>query len=279
MRDIEIFDRELLSVIRTDWLDPDAVPIGVPNVGFWKPHSGWLLPVARLAQIPEVNTEAFLGQVERWVIQFRLMSRLDGDRRQFKAAVNAIKTTTKQLLSHFDYLDKFQYGPFMLNKQLSSRLIHECKAIDEHAEPSLVDVLQDLHREKIAGPVTTAVFNTLKDKSDLVAIGQAFDTAVSKAMESEAAQLAGLRLQLKVLRDATEFLSSARVPKKPKNRTKQFMKGVLRIVKTNGGSLPINKNVGTGRLADVYKFFGEKMPPGSWDKLSSSTLYRLTIDH
>jgi hypothetical protein len=94
-------------------------------------------------------------------------------------------------------------------------------------------------------------------------------------MGSETAQIAGLKHQLQTLLNAAQFLSTVRLPKRGKNRTKEFITGILRIVEMNGGNLTYDKNTNTGTLAEAVAFFRAEMPPESWTDLSPSTLQRL----
>jgi hypothetical protein len=221
------------------------------------------LPVVELARIPEPNIVDFLKQTGDWFFQYLFVSTLDGDRRQFKAAWNEVKTASKRLSRALAYLDKYRYASFMLNTQIDSRL----------EERDLPDFLYASQREEIID----SVMNSLPKGAPQDALRQAWNSAIDSAMEPETPQTAALKHQLKILTDAVQFLSTANLPKprKGQNRTKSFIAGILRIVKSNGGNLTYNKNNHTGSLADVYEFFRAKMPAGTWTDLSSSTLQRI----
>jgi hypothetical protein len=272
--DSEIFFRLIQARVTDDGLNPDELTSAPshlvdrhgPSEDQPQPSEA-SLQIAKDAQIPEANTKVFFTQVDGWVWQFRFASTLDADRRQFKKAVNEIKTTIKRLLRAFEYLDTRQYGSFTLNKWFEHLLYHEW--------PDLMECMHAFHRDKVSDPVCEAVLKTLPSGSSIETIGEAFDSAIDRAMESEAAQIAGLKHQLKTLMDAAQFLSAMRLPKRGENLTKRFITGILRIAKMNGGNLTYDKNDHTGTLADVYEFFRARMPPGSWTDLSPSTLQNL----
>ncbi len=257
--------RALVGMTLKDLLDPDRLPLGT---GYLHPDSDNFLAIAKKARIPEANTKVFLSQVAASVWCFRITSHLDRDRDRYRAAINEIVTAIKRLVRALEYLDKHQYASFMLNKQFGTRLFHEW--------PDLMNRMDAFHRDKISQPVTEAVLNTQKvTGKNLRATTHAINGAIAEAMESEVAQIAGLKYQLKTLMESAQFLSELRLPKRGQNRTKNFVSGLLRIVAMNGGSLTYNKNANEGSLAEVVALFRASMPRGSWTNLSPSTLQRL----
>jgi hypothetical protein len=144
----------LLGALQDDGLNPDRLPSAPAHLR--RDSNAFFLPIASYAQIPAANTQVFLSQVDAWEKQFIFVSKLDAGRRQFKAAINEVKTTIKRLGRALEYLDKLQYGSFMLDRNFEHRLYHEW--------PDLLECMHAFHRDKISQPVCNAVLKTLPPK-------------------------------------------------------------------------------------------------------------------
>jgi hypothetical protein len=108
----------LLGALQDDGLNPDRLPSAPAHLR--RDSNAFFLPIASYAQIPAANTQVFLSQVDAWEKQFIFVSKLDAGRRQFKAAINEVKTTIKRLVRALEYLDKLQYGSFIRGHSRSS---------------------------------------------------------------------------------------------------------------------------------------------------------------
>ena len=87
-----------------------------------------------------------------------------------------------------------------------------------------------------------------------------------------------LERRVEALKKAAHQLTVKRIPKS-KSRTKRLMQDVMAAVDKFGGELTYNKNKHTGSLAQVYDFCRARMPAGTWQDLSPSTLQRLKDGH
>jgi hypothetical protein len=253
--DGELLVRSVIGTLRDDLLNPDKLPLAGEAAPCDHDH---FLPIATYAQIPRENTEAFLAQVDAWFMQYLLAIKLDGDRRQLKPAINAIKKATERLVYAFELLDKRPYGSFMLDQLFGSRFYHEW--------PELLECMAAFHSDKIGQRIAEDVL-----KTNVKVRAQSFRDHIDRAMEGETAQVAGLKYQLKTLIDAAQFLSTVRLPKRGEKLANRFIIGIFRIVETNGGDLHYDKNNHTGNVVGIYEFFHEMQHL----HLSPSTLQRL----
>ncbi|HEY1877106.1 MAG TPA: hypothetical protein VGG66_06525, partial [Rhizomicrobium sp.] len=154
--------RSIIGSPTNDLLNLDHLPVGR---GMTHPDCNKFLQIASHAQIPGANINVFLNQVGGWVWQFRFASKLDGDRHEFKTAMNEVKTAIKRLVHALDYLDKHPFASFMLNTQLSRRLDDEW--------PELSECMYAFHRGKISGPINEGVLSRMSGETNLQAIKQA----------------------------------------------------------------------------------------------------------
>ena len=257
--DGELLARAIIGNLRDDVLNPDKLPSA--DEAAPRDHSDYL-PIARYAKIPRENIRAFLAQTDAWFSQYILARKLDDERRQLKAGVDAVKKGAERLVYAFELLEKRQYGSVILNEQLSSRLYDEW--------PELIECMYDFNYEAPQS-IVEGVYKTLPKELSPKAMEQLFDNRMDRIMKGETALITGLRHQVKTLIDAAHFLSTVRLPKRGKGLANKFIIGIIRIAEASGGDLSYDKNTHTGGLAKVYDFFHEM----AHLHLSRSTLQRL----
>ena len=208
------------------------------------------LSVARIANIPAENTGKFLEAFARAVVEFRLLSLLDADRRHYDDAIKKIKTACDGLLQALEYLDEHEGGSAILNCFFQ---------LD----------LQGFARrpEEISGWKEVAWINGAWDR----------------VVPEEDGVLSDLKHRLQILKHAVDRLSTKKEGPGQTNwdplhgnktRTSEFMEHIIGLCEIYGGNLTYNKHYHTGTLADVYEHFRKQLPE-FWTDLSPQTLQGL----
>ena len=210
------------------------------------PFRAAFLPVAKLANIPAENTTEFLYAVFGAAFSFEARSKDSSRRRKFNAAFRAVETDANRLLRTLKFVDKQKGRDWYLRSQFTVRLQDYPK-----------------YKEEIIANATKW--------------GEEFESNPDAENPNDDL-LDDLERRVEALKKAAHQLTVKRIPKS-KSRTKRLMQDVMAAVDKFGGELTYNKNKHTGSLAQVYDFCRARMPAGTWQDLSPSTLQRLKDGH
>ena len=197
------------------------------------------LPIAQYAKIPAARTGGFLIEIYYAVMLSGWHSRIDSERRKFKAAIKKVMTATKRLVRALDHLDK-RDGSAMLDCFLNIKI-----------------------------PRDSGRRHWSEKQRDL------FFSGLYPRVMPEGGPLAEYKRQLAILEKAAQLCSAQRLPKRGEHRPRRLIKSVLELVKRHGGNLSYDKNINSGDLANVVAFLRSELPSESWKGLSPSTLQRL----
>lgn len=235
LRGRDVAKKQLRDVVEAG----DLVTVAETGQRARHPEHERFLPIAQYAKIPAARTGGFLLEFY-WAVQLSgWHSRIDDERRKFKAAINEVMTAINTLVCALDYLDK-RDGSAMLDCFLN------------------IQIPRDSRRTHWS-----------KRQRDL------FFWGLYPAVMPEGGPLAEYKRQLAFLEKAAQQVSVQRLPKRGEHRPKRLIKSVLELVKRHGGNLSYDKNSNSGDLANVVSFLRAELPSKSWKGLSPSTVQRL----
>jgi hypothetical protein len=225
----------------------------------------YLLPVAKLANIPTEKTVEFLRKVNWEFDDFKFESNVDAERRKFEAAIRQAETASNSLLRALEYLDNSK-GKGHLETRFATQLQDDPKTrwpesqwyLYLAAAQSSVEIAEAKAKQAAIDDSESQVEAPLDDCKRLIE-----------------APLDDFRRRVEALKQAAKRLSTRRIPKRNNKHTKKLIIDILKTVDECGGDLTYNKNKHTGTLAEVYEFFRARAPTGTWTKLSPATLQRL----